>query len=175
MNGNDVTACNLKQHTPKSVINVAILGAESTGKTTLCRDLAAHFGCPWVAEYMRTYLQAKWDKEQLTCTWDDLLPIAQGQIKLENELAEQAAQIYADVVTSLNFSETLHARNPRFQTWQRIKDILSRLDQADPRCHLAANTLAKCFAQKQLASPEDAERAFSEWMQTDACLSGAAV
>lgn len=92
MNGNDVTACNLKQHTPKSVINVAILGAESTGKTTLCRDLAAHFGCPWVPEYMRTYLQAKWDKEHLTCTWEDLLPIAQGQIELENKLAAQAAQ-----------------------------------------------------------------------------------
>lgn len=92
MNGNDVTACNLKQHTPKSVINVAILGAESTGKTTLCRDLAAHFGCPWVPEYMRTYLQAKWDKKHLTCTWEDLLPIAQGQIELENKLAEQAAQ-----------------------------------------------------------------------------------
>lgn len=92
MNGNDVTACNLKQHTPKSVINVAILGAESTGKTTLCRDLAAHFGCPWVPEYMRTYLQAKWDKEHLTCTWEDLLLIAQGQIELENKLAAQAAQ-----------------------------------------------------------------------------------
>ncbi|WP_296240456.1 MULTISPECIES: ATP-binding protein [unclassified Psychrobacter] len=92
MNGNDVTAYNLTQHTPKSVINVAILGAESTGKTTLCRDLAAHFGCPWVPEYMRTYLQAKWDKEHLTCTWEDLLPIAQGQIELENKLAAQAAQ-----------------------------------------------------------------------------------
>ena len=92
MNGNDATAYNLTQHTPKSVINVAILGAESTGKTTLCRDLAAHFGCPWVPEYMRTYLQAKWDNEQLTCTWDDLLPIAQGQIELENKLAQQAAQ-----------------------------------------------------------------------------------
>ena len=92
MNGNDATAYNLTQHTPKTVINVAILGAESTGKTTLCRDLAVHFGCPWVPEYMRTYLQAKWDNEQLTCTWDDLLPIAQGQIELENELAKQAAQ-----------------------------------------------------------------------------------
>ena len=92
MNGNDVTAYNLTQHTPKSVINVAILGAESTGKTTLCRDLVAHFGCPWVPEYMRTYLQAKWDKEHLTCTWEDLLPIAQGQIELENKLAAQAAQ-----------------------------------------------------------------------------------
>ena len=92
MNGNDATVCNLTQHTPKSVINIAILGAESTGKTTLCRDLAAHFGSPWVPEYMRTYLQAKWDTEQLTCTWDDLLPIAQGQIELENKLANQSAQ-----------------------------------------------------------------------------------
>ena len=92
MNGNDATAFNLTQHTPKTVINVAILGAESTGKTTLCRDLAVHFGCPWVPEYMRSYLQAKWDNEQLTCTWVDLLPIAQGQIELENELAKQAAQ-----------------------------------------------------------------------------------
>ncbi|WP_372844091.1 AAA family ATPase [Psychrobacter sp.] len=92
MNGNDATAFNLTQHTPKSVIKVAVLGAESTGKTTLCRDLAAHFGCPWVPEYMRTYLQEKWDKKQLTCTWDDLLPIAQGQIELENKLAQQAMQ-----------------------------------------------------------------------------------
>lgn len=90
MNGNNDTADNLKQHTPKSVVNVAVLGAESTGKTTLCSDLAAHFKCLWVPEYMRTYLQAKWDNEQQTCTWDDLLPIAQGQTKKENELAQQA-------------------------------------------------------------------------------------
>ncbi|MGA4439613.1 MULTISPECIES: AAA family ATPase [Psychrobacter] len=83
---------NLEQHTPESVITVAVLGAESTGKTTLCRDLAAHFDSLWVSEYMRTYLQAKWDDEQLTCTWEDLLPIAQGQIKRENDLAKQVAQ-----------------------------------------------------------------------------------
>ncbi len=92
MNGNGATAYNLEQHTPKSVTTVAVLGAESTGKTTLCRDLAAHFDSVWVSEYMRTYLQAKWDNEQLTCTWEDLLPIAQGQIQLENTLAKQVAQ-----------------------------------------------------------------------------------
>ncbi|TXD97751.1 ATP-binding protein [Psychrobacter frigidicola] len=92
MNGNNVTAFNLTQHTPKSVINVAILGAESTGKTTLCRDLAAYFDSPWVPEYMRTYLQKKWDSEQKTCSWEDLLPIAQGQIALENKLALQTEQ-----------------------------------------------------------------------------------
>ena len=92
MNGNDAIAHNLIQHTHKSVTKIAILGAESTGKTTLCRDLAAHFGSLWVPEYMRTYLQAKWDNEQLTCTWDDLLPIAQGQIALENKLAKQISE-----------------------------------------------------------------------------------
>ena len=92
MNGNDATVYNLEQHTPESVITVAVLGAESTGKTTLCRDLAARFDSQWVSEYMRTYLQAKWDNEQMTCTWEDLLPIAQGQIKRENDLAKQVAQ-----------------------------------------------------------------------------------
>lgn len=92
MNGNNATAYNLIQQSPKSVIKVVILGAESTGKTTLCRDLAAHFNCSWVPEYMRTYLQEKWNTEQQTCNWEDLLPIAQGQIALENKLALEAAQ-----------------------------------------------------------------------------------
>lgn len=93
MNGSDATAYNLTQHTPKSVIKVAILGAESTGKTTLSRDLAEYFDSFWVPEYMRTYLQEKWDDKQLSCTWEDLLPIAQGQTALENKLAKQTAQL----------------------------------------------------------------------------------
>ena len=36
---------------------VCLLGAESTGKTTLARQLAAHFDCPWVPEYLRTFCQ----------------------------------------------------------------------------------------------------------------------
>lgn len=92
MNGNSATAYKLNQHTPDTVFKIAVLGAESTGKTTLCRDLAAHFDCPWVPEYMRSYLQEKWDKGGQTCTWEDLLPIAQGQIALENKLALKSAQ-----------------------------------------------------------------------------------
>jgi len=41
---------------------------------------------------MRDYLQDKWNQQQATCTWQDLLPIAQGQIELENKLAQQVAQ-----------------------------------------------------------------------------------
>lgn len=99
MNGNNAIAVNphLRQHTPDPVFTVAILGAESTGKTTLCQDLAEHFSrqgtSAWVPEYMRDYLQDKWNQQQATCTWQDLLPIAQGQIELENKLAQQVAQI----------------------------------------------------------------------------------
>lgn len=95
MTGNEALPDNLNQLTPitpNSVKTVAILGAESTGKTTLCQDLAAAFDSPCVLEFMREYLQKKWDERQLTCTWDDLLPIAQGQVALENRQAKIAAQ-----------------------------------------------------------------------------------
>lgn len=92
MTGNKALPDNLTQITPNTVKTVTILGAESTGKTTLCQDLAAAFNSPFVFEFMREYLQKKWDDLQLTCTWEDLLPIAQGQIALENRQAEVAAQ-----------------------------------------------------------------------------------
>lgn len=36
---------------------ITIVGPESSGKTTLARQLAGHFGCPWVPEYAREYLE----------------------------------------------------------------------------------------------------------------------
>ena len=42
---------------------------------------------------MREYLQDKWHKEQKSCEPKDLLPIAVGQMRLENELAQKASGI----------------------------------------------------------------------------------
>ena len=39
---------------PKRIL---ILGPESTGKSTLAKDLAIHFGEPWVPEFAREYLE----------------------------------------------------------------------------------------------------------------------
>lgn len=78
------------QQQPSTILKVALIGAECTGKTTLCQKLAEHFNTVWVAEHMRTYLQEKWDTQRQTCTWDDLLPIAQGQIDDENLKTMQA-------------------------------------------------------------------------------------
>lgn len=38
---------------------IAILGAESTGKTNLAQALAGQLNCPWVAEYLRDFCAEK--------------------------------------------------------------------------------------------------------------------
>jgi nicotinamide riboside kinase len=75
---------NLKQQ-KAAIIKIALFGPESTGKTTLAKQLAKHYDTVWVAEYAREYLQKKRDQEQKICESNDMLPIAYGQTILENE------------------------------------------------------------------------------------------
>lgn len=79
---------NLKQ-LPKSgsseIIKIALFGPESTGKTTLAIQLADHFKTAWAPEFARDYLQEKWEKSGQICDVNDMLPIAYGQTKLEND------------------------------------------------------------------------------------------
>ena len=72
------------------IIKIALFGPESTGKTTLAKQLAEYYKTEWVPEYAREYLQEKWDKNQQICDVEDMLPIAYGQTKLENESALRA-------------------------------------------------------------------------------------
>lgn len=74
-------------------IKVVLFGPESTGKTTLAKQLARHYHSVWVPEYAREYLQNKWNNERKTCTQSDLLPIAKGQMKLENDLAQKTDSV----------------------------------------------------------------------------------
>ena len=95
--------------------------------------------------------------------------------RLNAAVAGQAGEIYREIATPPVFSETLHATNTRFQTWARIKDLLSRLDPNAPRAHLRANALAAAFSRQELATPEDANQAFGAFEKTDAQLRGPAV
>ncbi len=70
-------------------LKVTLFGPESTGKTTLAKQLARHYNSIWVPEYAREYLQRKWNNERKTCEQSDLYPIAVGQMKLENESAQK--------------------------------------------------------------------------------------
>lgn len=75
------------------LIRVVLYGPESTGKTTLARRLAGHYHTRWVPEYARDYLQEKWDREKEVCQPDDIIPIAVGQMRLENDLAAEANRL----------------------------------------------------------------------------------
>jgi len=75
---------------PTDCLKVVLFGPESTGKTTLAKQLAAHFKTQWVPEYMRSYLQKKWDLTKTSITKEDLLPIAIGQMNDENNYARKA-------------------------------------------------------------------------------------
>lgn len=60
---------------------IVTIGPESTGKSTLCKELASYFDTVWCPEYARDYLLNN-GKEY---SYEDLLNIAKGQIAIENE------------------------------------------------------------------------------------------
>jgi NadR type nicotinamide-nucleotide adenylyltransferase len=78
---------------PASCIKIVLFGPESTGKTTLSRDLSAYFNAPLVKEYMREYLQEVWEAENRICEPRDIIPIAEGQMQVENKLAAEADEL----------------------------------------------------------------------------------
>jgi len=87
---------NLRQQ-KTTIIKIALFGPESTGKTTLAKQLAAHYETEWVPEFARDYLQEKWEENQHICVADDMLPIAKGQVVLENQkLAAANKYLFSD-------------------------------------------------------------------------------
>jgi len=99
---------------PTDIIKVVLFGPESTGKTTLSEKLARHYNTVWVPEYAREYLQDKWNNERKTCEPKDLLPIAEGQMRLENDLANKATDVLfcdTDLLETKVYSEAYYLGN----------------------------------------------------------------
>ena len=99
---------------PSNIIKVVLFGPESTGKTTLSEQLARYYNTVWVPEYAREYLQNKWNNERKTCEPHDLLPIAEGQMRLENELTKKASNILicdTDLLETKVYSEAYYIGN----------------------------------------------------------------
>lgn len=75
-----------------SIKKIVILGPESTGKTTLCQQLAQHYQTIWCPEYAREYLL----KNGTHYTFDDLALIAKGQLVLEDKYEEEVSQKHTE-------------------------------------------------------------------------------
>ena len=82
-----------------ATVKIVIIGPESTGKTTLTQQLAAHFKAPYVPEYARTYLE---QKPQAGYELADLEAIATQQLALMEVALQNQPQILfcdTDLVT----------------------------------------------------------------------------
>jgi NadR type nicotinamide-nucleotide adenylyltransferase len=71
------------------LIKIAIVGPESTGKSTISEQLADHYHTLWVPEYAREYCS----KLTAPCTLQDELNIFYGQLDLESQLMPNANKL----------------------------------------------------------------------------------
>ncbi|KAA9338560.1 ATP-binding protein [Hymenobacter busanensis] len=70
------------------MLRIALTGPESTGKTTLSRQLAEQYHTVWAAEYAREYLESRNLGSHYTLA--DLEIIARGQLAAEEAAVAQA-------------------------------------------------------------------------------------
>lgn len=91
----------LKQQN-SNCIKVVLFGPESTGKTILAKQLAEYYKTLWVPEYSRTYAEEKAKNNQIL-TRGDVLPIAKGQMALENSLSTRVDDL---LICDTNLLET---------------------------------------------------------------------
>jgi NadR type nicotinamide-nucleotide adenylyltransferase len=112
------------------ILKVVVLGAPSTGKTTLARELAAAHQTVWMPEYGREYWEAHQLERRLTV--GQLLEIAIGHREREDTLALNANRILfvdTDATTTWLFSQYYHgAAHP--QLVELTADAQRRYDLA---------------------------------------------
>ncbi len=96
---------------PYFVRRVCVFGPESTGKSTLARDLAARFRTVHVSEFARGLLDPKGGR----CDYEDIPLIARGQAAAEDAMARQANRVLVcdtDLLTTTIWSDVLFGKCP---------------------------------------------------------------
>ncbi len=73
-----------------AIKKIVVIGPESTGKSTLCEQLAQHYYTTWCPEYAREYLT----NNGAAYTFEDLMNIAKGQIALETSIVNRQSSIF---------------------------------------------------------------------------------
>lgn len=104
------------------IINVVLLGAPSTGKTTLAARLAEEFNTVWMPEYGREYWEQHAVDRRLTL--DQLVEIAeQHLIREEARLYQADRYLFTDTnaITTYMFSRYYHG-----QAAPRLVDLANR-------------------------------------------------
>ena len=83
------------------MLKIIVTGPESSGKTTLCKEMSNQFNIPFTTEYAREYLKNK----GVNYNQSDLLEIANGQFISEGGLNQQLSLQDTDLITIKIWSE----------------------------------------------------------------------
>jgi NadR type nicotinamide-nucleotide adenylyltransferase len=98
---------------PYFLKRVCLFGPESTGKSTLAKQLSSHYDTIYVHEYARPYLDPQGGK----CVYEDISFIARGQAAAEKALLKQANRVLfcdTDNLTTTIWSEIYFNRCPEW-------------------------------------------------------------
>lgn len=136
----------------RSVIRIAVIGPESTGKSILSDRLATHFETIWVTEFAREYL----GKRNGEYAKEDLLTIAKGQISAENRLEKFATDLIicdTDLITIKIWSEFKYGE---CDPW-----ILQQIQSRKHDLHLLCYPDIPWVADPLRENPDDREHIYS--------------
>jgi len=105
-----------REVSPYFTKRIAIVGAESTGKSTLAKNLAEYFNTVVVPEYARIYLESLAEKDEPRSTqYSDIELFSDGQMASETALTPKANRIMicdTEPLTTLVWSQTLYGDVP---------------------------------------------------------------
>ena len=110
------------------VVVVTVTGSECTGKTTLARDLARHFGTVWVPEFARDYLVEKTATTGIPLDATDVEPIARGQIAAEDRGVAAAGGL---VILDTDLVSTVVYAHHYYGAWAEWLEQAARDRRAD--------------------------------------------
>jgi NadR type nicotinamide-nucleotide adenylyltransferase len=100
------------------ILKIAVVGPESTGKSTMSAYLAGHYKTVWVPEFARGYCEKLIEPP----TWQDEINMFYGQLALEKELLPAANKILVCDTTFITvkiWSDHTFGRSP-----QEVLDLL---------------------------------------------------
>ncbi|MGL5889984.1 MAG: AAA family ATPase [Bacteroidia bacterium] len=103
--------------TDKTIKRIALIGAESTGKTTLARALALRFNTVWVPEYAREYMTLNPGDYAI----NDVEEITRQHLRQEDELFIRAKNLLivdTELITSAVWCEDVFGNCPQWITEQ---------------------------------------------------------
>lgn len=139
----------------KKIKKIILTGPESTGKTTLAKQLAQVYNTVWVPEFARTYLKGL----NRPYREDDLLKIAQGQDDLESFFSKKTNQYLFCDTSMLVMKIWSEYRFGKCHPW-----ILEQLENEKNAIYILCGTDILWEYDEQRENPKDRNELYAKYL-----------